>query len=126
EYERGLKRRETEIRAEIASSGGSVETAQLQKELADVEAKSHNLEQSLAQYKAMLAEASATLEKLRREVPTEELKQAKESLGSGDTAAAETVFLKTLASGKEQAAESAYQLGQIAYGKVDYRKAYDH
>jgi len=59
------------------------------------------------------------------------LKQAQEALAKGDTAAAEALFGKALEQGKaqaaasnEKAAQAAYQLGQLAYERIDYAKAY--
>ena len=128
QYEAGLKRREQEIRSELATVGAQDKQrmAQLQKELADVQGKSQNLEASLADYKAKLAQASQALEQLRRDVPLGDLKQAQQALAQGDTAAAEGLFAKSLAAGKAQAAESAFQLGQLACSRIDYGKAYGH
>ena len=59
------------------------------------------------------------------------MKQAQEALAKGDTAAAEALFGKALEQGKaqaaasnEKAAQAAYQLGQLAYERIDYAKAY--
>jgi tetratricopeptide (TPR) repeat protein len=126
QYEAGLKRREQEIRSELATVGtqDKQRLTQLQMELADVQGKAHNLEASLADYKAKLAQASEALVQLRRDVPPNDLKQAQQALAQGDTAAAEGLFAKSLAAGKAQAAESAFQLGELAHSRIDYGKAY--
>lgn len=128
QYEAGLKRREREIRSEPATVGTQdrQRPIQLQKELADVQGKAQNLEASLADYKAKLAQASQALEQRKRDVPLDDLKQAQQALAHGDTAAAEGLFAKSLAADKAQAAESAFQLGQLAYSRIDYGKAYGH
>ena len=88
--------------------------ALLEKQLAADEAKLQNLEQARSDDSAKLAEASQALSK-------------------GDTAAAEALFIEAHAQGKaqaapgnEKAADAAFQLGQLAYQRIDYARAYDH
>ncbi|MDQ3566421.1 MAG: tetratricopeptide repeat protein, partial [Pseudomonadota bacterium] len=133
EHEERLKRREQELRAELTktSAADKDRLALLEKELAAATAKRENPEASLADFKATLAEATRALGKFKGELPQDQLKQAQGALANGDTAAAEALFSKALEQGKaqaaashEKAAEAAYQLAQLAYEHVDYKKAY--
>ena len=135
QYEADLKRREQEVREELARTH-RVDTdkiALLEKELAAAEAKRQNPEQALSDFNAKLAEASQALEKLKGDLPADQLADARQALSKGDTAAAEVLFTEALAHGKAQAAagnakaaDAAFQLGQIAYQRIDYARAYDH
>ena len=128
QYDAGLKRREQEVRAELLQTNrpDKARVALLEKELAAVEAKRQNLEQSLADHKAKLAEAHQALEKFKGEVPADQLAQAQQALQKGDAAAAEKLFGDVVQSGKQQAAEAAFQLGALANNRIDYAKAYEH
>ena len=128
QYEAGLKRREQEVRAELlrTNRADSASVNLLEKELAAVEAKRQNSEQSLGEYKSKFAEANQALEKLRGDVPTDQLAQAQQALQKGDAAAAEKLFGDVVQSGKRQAAEAAFQLGALANNRIDYAKAYEH
>ncbi len=135
QYEAGLKRREQEVRDELSRTR-RVDTdkiALLEKELAAAEAKRQNPEQALSDFSAKLAEASQALEKLKGDLPADQLAEAQQALGKGDTAAAEALFTDALAQGKaqaaagnEKAADAAFQLGQLAYERIDYARAYDY
>lgn len=128
QYDAGLKRREQEVRAELLQTNRADQPSVtlLEKEMAAVEAKRQNLEQSLADHKAKLAEAHQALEKLKDEVPADQLAQAQQALQKGDAAAAEKLFGDVVQSGKQQAAEAAFQLGALANNRIDYAKAYEH
>lgn len=135
QYEANLKRREQEVREELARTH-RVETdriALLEKELAAAVAKRQNPEQALSDFSAKLAEASQALEKLKGDLPADQLAEARQALGKGDTAAAEALFTEALAQGKaqaaagnEKAADAAFQLGELAYQRIDYARAYDY
>ncbi len=133
EHEESLERREQELREEFTktSAADKERLALLEKQLAAATAKRENPEASLADFKVKLAEASQALAKFKGELPEDQLKQAQEALAKGDTAAAEEAFAKVLEQGKaqaaasnEKAAEAAYQLGELAYEHIDYKKAY--
>ncbi|MGH8546347.1 MAG: tetratricopeptide repeat protein [Gammaproteobacteria bacterium] len=126
EYEERLERREQELREEFAKTSAAEKDrlALLEKELAAATAKRENPEESLADFKAKLAEASQALAKFKGDLPEDQLKQAQEALAKGNTPTAEALFGKALEQNKAQAAEAAYQLGQLAYERVDYAKAY--
>ncbi|MGH8532623.1 MAG: tetratricopeptide repeat protein, partial [Gammaproteobacteria bacterium] len=133
EHEERLERREQELREEFTKTSATDKDrlALLEKELAAATAKRENPEASLADFKATLAEATQALAKLKGELPEDQLKRAQEALAKGNTAAAEALFGEALEQGKaqatasnEKAAEAAYQLGQLAYTRIDYAKAY--
>ncbi len=105
--------------------------ALLEKELAAATAKRGNPEASLADFKAKLTEATQALAKFKGELPEDQLTQAQAALAQGDPAAAEALFGKALDQGEaqatasnEKAAVAAYQLGELAYERIDYKKAY--
>jgi tetratricopeptide (TPR) repeat protein len=54
------------------------------------------------------------------------LEQAQLALQKGETSDAESLIRKVLSGGEEKAAEAAYQLGQLAEARVDYRSAYQY
>ncbi len=139
EHEERLKRREQEVRKEIREAYAKThrddteKIALLEKELAAAEAKRQNPEQALSDFSAKLAEASQALEKLKGDLPAERLADARQALGKGDDAAAEALFTQALAQGKgqaaagnEKAADAAFQLGELAYQRIDYARAYDY
>ncbi len=59
-------------------------------------------------------------------MPADQLAQAQQALQKGDAAAAEKLFGDVVQSGKQQAAEAAFQLGELANNRIDYAKAYEH
>ena len=87
-YEAGLKRKEQEVREELARThrDDKEKIALLEKELAAVQANLQNLEQALSEYRTKLAEASQALEKLKGDLPPDQLAEARQALGKGDTA----------------------------------------
>ncbi len=129
QYADGLKRREQEVRTEIRLSQDSAvdkkKIAQLEKQLADTQAKLENPKAALGDYKAILEQASKDLDHFKGEFSPKQLEDARQSLAKGDTKPAEMLFQQVfLGSGnKENAAKAAYQLGQLAYGRVDYEAA---
>ena len=135
QYEADLKRREQVFREELARTDrdNKEKIALLEKELAAAEAKRQNPEQALSDFSAKLAEASQALEKLKGDLPADQLAEARQALSKGDTAAAEALFTQVLAQGKaqaaagnEKAADAAFQLGELAYQRIDYARAYDY
>jgi tetratricopeptide (TPR) repeat protein len=125
QYETGLKRREQEVRAELreASAADKDKIALLEKQLAEIQDQLKNPASALEDYKAKLAQAYKAFDDLKREVLPEQIKQAQDALTKGETAAAERLFTQVLTRGTENAAEAAYQLGQLAYGRIDYQTA---
>lgn len=129
QYADGLKRREQEIRTEMRLSQDSTtdkkKIAQLEKQLADTQAKLGNPKATLGDYKAILEQASKDLDHFKGEFSPKQLEDARQSLAKGDTKPAEMLFQQVfLGSGnKENAAKAAYQLGRLAYGRVDYEGA---
>ncbi|MGH6847493.1 MAG: tetratricopeptide repeat protein, partial [Methylocella sp.] len=97
-----------------------------EKQLSDIQAKLGNSEAALEDYKSKLAQASQALDYLKKEVLPEPLERAQLALQKGETSDAEALFRKALSGGKEKAAEAAYQLGQLAEGRIDYRSAYQY
>ena len=135
QYEAGLKRREQEVRDDLARTDrdNKEEIARLEKELAAAETKRQNPEQALSDFSEKLAEASQALEKFKGDLPADRLAEARQALGKGDTAAAEALFTEALAQGKaqaatgnEKAADAAFHLGDLAYQRIDYARAYDY
>lgn len=128
QHEASLKRREQEIRAELAQTNfaDNARVALLEKQLAAAEAKRQNPEQSLAETNRTFSGANNALEKLKGDVPADQLAQAKQALQKGDAGAAKTLFGNVVQSGKQQAAEAAFQLGELAYDRIDYATAYQY
>ena len=125
QYEAGLKRKEQEVRGELRAAGAAdkEKTALLEKQLADIQSKLDDPESALADYKAKLAEAYKAFDDLKRELLPEQIKQAQDALIKGHTAEAENLFIQVLDRGTENAAEAAYQLGRLAYSRIDYQAA---
>lgn len=129
-----LTLREREIRAELAqtSKADKVQIALLEKELAGVQAQLNNLGAAFEEYKAKLAEAHRSLDGFKQEVPKEQLEQARKALAKGQTKDAEEIFKKVLGlkdkarETLEKSAEAAYQLGELAYSRIDYASAYHY
>jgi len=125
-----LKRREQEIRHELAqaSAADKEKIALLEKQLADTQAKLENPQAALEDYKNKLAQARQALDDLQGEFSAEQLEQARQGLTKGDVSKAEMLFRQVLlvSESKEKTAESAYQLGQLATGRIDYRSAYQY
>ena len=135
QYDANLKRREQEVREELARTHrvDIDRIALLEKELAVAEGKRQNPEQALSDFSAKLAEASQALEKLKGDLSADQLVDARQALSKGDSAAAEALFTEALAQGKaqaaagnEKAADAAFQLGELAYQRIDYARAYDY
>jgi Flp pilus assembly protein TadD len=128
QYEAGLKRKEQETRAELAqaSAADKDKIGLLEKELTDVQAKLKNPEAALKEYKNKLAQAYRALDDLKQEIPLNQLEQAQQALAKGQSGDAEKLFQKVRSQGKEKAAEAAYQLAQLAYGRIDYAAAYQY
>jgi tetratricopeptide (TPR) repeat protein len=128
QYEAGLKRKEQEIRAELAqaSAADKDRIALLEKELIDVEEKLKNPQVALEEYKNKLAIAYQALDDLRQQIPINQIKKAQNDLEKGQSGNAEKLFQKVRLQGKEHAAEAAYQLAQLTYGRIDYAAAYQY
>jgi tetratricopeptide (TPR) repeat protein len=121
-YEAGLKRREKEVRNELlqANAADKGKLALLEKQLIDVQAKIQNPEAALEDYKKKLDEAYRAFDDLKQEVLPEQIKLAQANLTKGETGAAEKLFIQMLDKGKENAAEAAYQLAELAKNRIDY------
>jgi len=121
-----LKRREQEIRAELAaeSAEDKEKIALLKKELADVQAKLRNPDAALEEYKNKLTQAYRALDDLKQEIPLKQLEQAQQALAKGQSGEAEILFQKVRSQGKEKAAEANFQLAQLAESRIDYAAAY--
>lgn len=131
EHDAALKSREQEIRQEIrnevtkAGAADKEKIAFLEKELAAAQAKSKNPKAALEDYKATLEQASQALDHLQGEFSAEQLEQAHQGLTQGDASQAEMLFrqVRLLSGNKEKAALTAYSLGQLAAGRIDYQHA---
>jgi tetratricopeptide (TPR) repeat protein len=127
EYETGLKRREQEVRAELAQANAADKDkdkiAILEKQLADIQGKLQNPDKALEEYKAKLADAYKAFDDLKKEVLPEQIKQAQEQLTQGKTGEAEKAFQHVLNTGTENAAQAAYQLGKLAEDRIEYGAA---
>ena len=128
QHEAMLKRREQAVRAELAQANGvdKAKVALLEKQLAAAEAKLQNPEQSLAETNRTFAGANNALAKLKGDVPADQLARAKQALQKGDADAAKTLFANVVQSGKQHAAEAAFQLGELATNRIDYITAYQY
>jgi tetratricopeptide (TPR) repeat protein len=132
QHESRLKQREQEIRAEVraelaqANGADKARVALLEKQLATAEAKRQNPEQSLAETSRTFAGVNDALEKLKGDLPADQLAQAKQALQKGDPGAAKTLFANVVQSGKQQAAEAAFQLGKLAHDRIDYVTAHQY
>jgi tetratricopeptide (TPR) repeat protein len=74
----------------------------------------------------LLEQVRQALGTLKGEFSPEQLEQARQGLATGDVSHAEKLFRQVLllSGNKEKAAEAAYQLAQLAYGRIDYAAAY--
>ncbi|SFO36981.1 tetratricopeptide repeat protein [Nitrosospira briensis] len=91
----------------------------IQKASADLESP----EEATARYNAILASADKSLQEIVPDVPESVLGQARELLFKGDTAKAEQLFEQALGTDTKRAAEAAFQLGELALGRIDYIRA---
>ena len=125
QIETELKQREQAVRTELAQANKADKDkiANLEKQLADIQAKLNNPEDALEAYKTKLAQAYQAIDTLKREVLPEQIKQAQQTLTQGNTADAEILFKQVLARGTENAAQAAYQLGELAENRVAYASA---
>ncbi|SEP42902.1 tetratricopeptide repeat protein [Nitrosovibrio sp. Nv6] len=128
QYEAGLRRKELEVRSELrqASVADKEAIALLEKKLAYIQSELMNPESALADHKAKLAEASRAFDNFNREILSEQIKPAQDALTKGDTAYAEKLFIQIRRQGMGNAAEAAYQLGQLAISRIDYESANRH
>ncbi|MEQ1560789.1 MAG: tetratricopeptide repeat protein [Methyloglobulus sp.] len=124
-YEAGLKRREQEVRNELVQVNAldKEKIALLEKQLTDVQARLQNPEAALAEHKQKLAEAYQAFHELKQEVLPEQIKLAQASLTKGETGEAEKLFKQVVDKGKDNAAEVAYQLAELAKDRIDYATA---
>ncbi|WP_197491358.1 tetratricopeptide repeat protein, partial [Methylomonas methanica] len=125
QFETRLKRREHEVRTELnqAVAADKDKIALLEKQLADIQAKLNSPESALEENKTKLTQAYQAFDELKGEVLPEQIKQARQELTQGKTANAEVLFKQVLASGTENAAQAAYQLGELAENRIDYATA---
>jgi tetratricopeptide (TPR) repeat protein len=128
EHKASLLQREQEIREQIKRENQSDRDrlAFGEKSLAVVMERQQDPELSLARAKTELSSAVRELDRLHRDVPSLDLDKAKQALTQGDTSSAEELLTRTVARGKEQAGEAAYQLGELARHRIDYHKAYEY
>src|SRR5687768_10082429 len=80
-------------------------------------------EEATAEYNATLESAGKSLQAIAPDVPESVLGKARESLFKGDTAKAEQLFEQALGMDTKRAAEAAFQLGELALGRIDYIRA---
>jgi tetratricopeptide (TPR) repeat protein len=127
-HEEILKRREQEIRDELAQTNirDKQRVALLERQLADTQTKLHDPEPALEAYKAKLAEAYEVLDKFKQYLPPNQLELARKALTRGDTEAAERLFRQVLSASTQEAAEAAYQLGSLAKSGIHYAEAYKY
>ncbi len=128
QYEALLKRREKEVREELykLSAKETERRVLLEQQLVAAEAREANLQAAYEEQKAKLAEAARALEDFKPDFAPVQLEEARESLGKGETAAAEALFRQVLARSTEQSAEAAYQLGILAEGRIDFAAAHEY
>ena len=128
QLEQALARKEKAIREELSrvNAEDKQHVAILEKELVDALQKSQNLEASLKEHQSKLKLATQNLDRFKRSVPNAELDRAKQSLARGDTSTAEDLLRRIYAASTEQAAEAAFQLGELAHERIDYTKAHDY
>ncbi|MGB1092087.1 MAG: tetratricopeptide repeat protein, partial [Oceanobacter sp.] len=145
QYEQGLKRREQEVRTELAgvikqaNSDAAISEYRRQKSAAEqllLEQELKTIQQKLADkesaYQAHIRELQkqiARLEEFEGQVSSEQLAQAKEALQQGDTRLADQLFEAIYQSGENQLvlmAEAKYQQGLIAEEEIRYQAAFGH
>jgi tetratricopeptide (TPR) repeat protein len=126
EYEKGLKRLEEKLLKERASHPeDSEKRALLERELAALEQKRNDLEESLQATQKVYADTIQLLdEKLSAQLSPDRIEQAKTAIADGNPALAETLLQEVVASGMQQSAEASYILGRLAQDRVDYEKAW--
>ena len=128
QLEQALARKEKAIREELSrvNAEDKQRVAILEKELVDALQKSQNLEASLKEHQTKLTLATQNLDRFKLTVPKAEIDRAKQSLARGDTSTAEDLLRSTYAASTEQAAEAAFQLGELAHERIDYTKAHEY
>ncbi|GJL74059.1 tetratricopeptide repeat protein [Nitrosomonas sp.] len=128
QHEQRLKRRESEIRADLEQAHAA-DRQLLEIELRDIEQRLQDTEASYEAHIADLKERITQLEKLRGEFPDELLNQAIEALQQGETDQADRLFkqIEEEAEGHIiRAAEAAFQRGKIAQDAIRYADALKH
>ncbi|SOD42527.1 tetratricopeptide repeat protein [Nitrosovibrio sp. Nv4] len=97
--------------------------AELELKIKKAEADLQAPEEASTRYNATIASAGKSLQDIAPNVPESVLGQARESLFKGDTAKAEQLFEQALGTDTKRAAEAAFQLGELALGRIDYIRA---
>lgn len=109
-----------------ASSADKEKIIRLNKQLTDIQSKLQSPAAALKDYKQKLAISYKTIDNLKHEVLPEQLKQAKDSLKKGETGNAEILLARVLKQGRNNSAEAAFELSQLALARVDYANAYQY
>ena len=128
QHEQRLKRRETEIRADLEQAHAA-DRQLLEIELRDIEQRLQDTQASYEAHIADLKERIAQLEQLRGEFPDRLLDQAIDALQQGETDKADRLFkqIEDESDGHiKRVAEAAFQRGKIAKDAIRYTDALEH
>lgn len=119
-----LTKRNEELAAELALTREDEKSKRqmLEIELNAVQEKLLNIDSSYAQQAAQLADASFALNKLKSELPGEQVKKGQDSLKKGDIREAETLFDSIIEKDSPSMALAAYESGRLAESRIDYAK----
>ena len=114
-----------ELRKEFAKEkqADQEKIAALELKIKKAEADLQSSQQAVEKYNATLVKADERLQAIASNAPQADLTQALESLAKGDTAKAERLFEQVLTTDPKHAAEAAFQLGELAFSKIDYIRA---
>lgn len=128
QYAADLRTREQQLVSQLAQSGNTDKelNARLRRELQQVQLMLQDPQSSLKARQATLVRTGEAIEDLQGAVASQQREVALRSLARNDTAAAEAVLAEAAASGHAHAAQSSFQLGELAFGDVDYAKAYSN
>ena len=127
-YKAQLEAQEQRTRAEYEQAN-QAERRILEKELAALQAKFSDLQNSYAGKIKLLADATQSLERFKAQFSSNDYDAAQAALFKGDSDLAYKLFAEAELKEKdaiERAADAAYQQGKIAEDRIDYVKAYQH
>jgi tetratricopeptide (TPR) repeat protein len=123
QYEQGLETQKARLTKELSTSVAEDHFI-LAVELASIKEKLKNIEVSFHKTEELLLQSEAVLQQYKDKLPKEKFAEALKALREGsDTTIAESAFDEVVKRGSGSIAQAAYQSGQLAENRVDYKKA---
>ncbi len=123
QFEAFLLKRRNDLKIELALTEEKEKRRFLEIQLNEVQKKLTNLEKSYSEEKQRLEEAAVALEKLKSELPENQIEKAKSQLRLGKKDVAESIFDKIVKKASGSVALAAYQSGRLSESRIDYKKA---